>query len=253
MKWLLVSHYYTIDERLTHSSSDTSHRRWEWMQRATTGKCADSETLWSTQFWVACLPQGHLSKLMGLCSRGGGKFKSQRWWMSPRKQCLPDPTELMHICTHRDWAKAHKTCTGPCQKGSQDWEENVDSRTNQTKKLLVIGICWQKENQFSPMDCYWAYQAYSRAYCEVRSWPTQNELYGVFLLGNVSFCFGIFGLLFSSLMLMFVFLWFKRETHRDMDIHTKKEGKTKRERERQIPPTQHSLDACGSWSRVEAS
>lgn len=148
--------------------------------------------------------------------------------MSLRKQCLLDPTELMHMCTYRDWARTHKTCTGPWQKGSQHWEEKLD---NQTKKLLVTGICWQKENQFSQMDCHWAYQAHSMAYCEVRSWPTQNELYGVFLLGNVSFCFGIFVLLFSYLIFMFVFLWFQRESHRHTDIHTKKEGKSKREGE----------------------
>jgi hypothetical protein len=29
--------------------------------------------------------------------RGGGEFfRSQRWWVTPRKQCLPDTTELTY-------------------------------------------------------------------------------------------------------------------------------------------------------------
>lgn len=32
--------------------------------------------------------------------------------MVPRKHSLPDPVELMHIGTHRDWGRTHKICIG---------------------------------------------------------------------------------------------------------------------------------------------
>lgn len=32
----------------------------------------------------------------------GKDFGRQRWWMSPRKQCLPDTKELIHTWTHSD-------------------------------------------------------------------------------------------------------------------------------------------------------
>lgn len=34
----------------------------------------------------------------------------QGWCMVPRKHSLPDPVELMHIGTHRDWGSTHKIC-----------------------------------------------------------------------------------------------------------------------------------------------
>lgn len=48
--------------------------------------------------------------LKDLCGRGGRKinWKSQRWWMTPRKQHLPDTTGLMHIWTHRVLGDRHR-------------------------------------------------------------------------------------------------------------------------------------------------
>lgn len=58
-------------------------------------------------------------RLEDQCGKGDRKNVSERWWMTPRKLCLPDATGPRHPWTHRDCDSIHKTHTGPNQTKSQ--------------------------------------------------------------------------------------------------------------------------------------
>lgn len=47
-----------------------------------------------------------------MMDRGEKYCKSQRWWVIPRKQCLPYTTGLTHVWTHGDFNSMHRTCAG---------------------------------------------------------------------------------------------------------------------------------------------
>lgn len=60
-----------------------------------------------------------LSRLKCLYRREGRKIVRARGDGGHRKkQCLPDPTEVRHLWTHRDCSSTHKTRTGWSQMGS---------------------------------------------------------------------------------------------------------------------------------------
>lgn len=68
------------------------------------------------------LPSASLLSLRNSYMRGFEDCKSQKRWMSLRKQCVPDTTRLLLIWIHRDCGHIHKTRTGSRQMGSQYWE-----------------------------------------------------------------------------------------------------------------------------------
>lgn len=64
--------------------------------------------------------------------------KSQRWWMTSRKEYVPGPTGQMYIWTHRDSGRKHKTCTSSSQTGPQQ----------RGKSWYLL----EGENEFSPIS-----------------------------------------------------------------------------------------------------
>ena len=80
----------------------------KWLtQRPTTEQCPETERLRSTRpKWdVKPLP---LQAQQSMRKRRWEDFKSQ-WWVTPRKQCLPDTTELIHS----ELTETVTTYTGP--------------------------------------------------------------------------------------------------------------------------------------------
>lgn len=61
--------------------------------------------------------------------RGQKNSKIQRGWIIPRKQLLPDTTGLVHIGTHGDSDRMHKTCASSNQTKSQHGEGDVDTKS----------------------------------------------------------------------------------------------------------------------------
>lgn len=84
--------------------------------------------------------------------------KSQRWWMTPRKQHLPNTTGLMHTWTHRDWQQAQDLQRFKPDKISwlrREWTQNP---TLNQEAMYLLGM----ENQFYSVEWHWGYQPYSR-------------------------------------------------------------------------------------------
>lgn len=102
------------------------------------------------------------SRLGDLCRRAGRKgCKSQSFWVTPRKQCLPDTTEGIHIKTYRDCGGTHMACTGkpdgvPALRGESG--HRVPPRT---KAVSTAYTCWERGSQFSPMETHCLYQPHS--------------------------------------------------------------------------------------------
>lgn len=62
--------------------------------------------------WLVCLCQTSLLKAQGsMQKRRQEDWKRKKWWMAPKKQCLPDTMGLVHIRMHRDCGNARRTCT----------------------------------------------------------------------------------------------------------------------------------------------
>lgn len=74
---------------------DPPYSRRELTPRPTLGQCA--KTSGYPQSWVGCLHQTPSLKARGAMWRADRRLKdcqSQRWWMTPRKQCLTDSSTL---------------------------------------------------------------------------------------------------------------------------------------------------------------
>jgi len=56
-----------------------------------------------------------------------------------------------HTQTHKDGYSMCKTCTGQARLGYSTKGRSRPRLPTLTKKLFVIDIHWQKENQFSPI------------------------------------------------------------------------------------------------------
>lgn len=107
--------------------------------------------------------------------RGSRDRKSQRWRMTLRKQCFPDPVGPMHIGTTRDCDSTHKIHIGSDQTKSHS-KGGGSKVPPPTRKIFVIDTCWKREKSVFPTVCYWLYQIYSREGSVPRGcWPTQTD------------------------------------------------------------------------------
>ena len=108
-----------------------------------------------------------------------------------------------------------------------------------TKKLLTVA--GKREDQFSAMECHWAYQSHSRADTVSRnSRPTKIDCMCLLCVHFVLFCFGVllllfvllaFTRLFSFYYLFFVFvlefsLFFLRDGDRTRYLVRREAGRT---------------------------
>ena len=96
----------------------------------------------------------------------------------------------------------HKTQTNASQTKSPMWRKGsgyIVSPLN--KKLFAVDSCWERENQFSPVEWSWVYQPHSRAGLMLRSrWPIRMDSMFVCLFVHD---FVVFFALFSCFYLMY--------------------------------------------------
>ena len=50
---------------------------------------------------------------------------------------------------------AHKLCTGSDQMNPSTEKRKWDKVPALTRKLFAVDTCWERENQFSPMEGHW--------------------------------------------------------------------------------------------------
>lgn len=68
--------------------------------------------------------------------------KSQKRWVTPRRQCLPDTIGPMHIWALGDGDSVYKDWPGPSQIGTQRWEREVDFHPY-LKSSLQLPSTWK--------------------------------------------------------------------------------------------------------------
>lgn len=124
-------------------------------------------------------------------------FQSQQDW------CMYELTETVGTYTRPAQVQPSRV---PALRGG------VDVGPTPTKKLSVIDIYWQRENQFSSVEYHWLYQSYFRIGLMSRSnWPTPHKfryicgLFASFFFFLSFLVFWVFCLL--VLIFVFVLLW----------------------------------------------
>lgn len=100
--------------------------------------------------------------------------KSQRWWMTPRKQCLSESRPGARMNSQRLWHQAliqSKENPG-MEKGA--WTQNPTTRHEVICKWYLLG----NGNPVSSVWGYWVYQPHPRPGPMPRStWPSWNGLF----------------------------------------------------------------------------
>ena len=127
------------------------------------------------------------------------RSQSDEWLQG---NCFPDTEGLMHIWAHRDSGSKHRALTGSSQKGSRNWEGEVDTEPQPLSQSYLKLIPTSKEKS----SCF---NGVSRmCFVPRSSCPTQNKLH--FFL-NVSFSVVIFVLFLFVCLFWFWCLSFGRE------------------------------------------
>lgn len=110
---------------------------------------------------------------------------SQSWWLTPRKQHLPDTTGLItQMNLQRLWQHAqHLHRHNPRTKKGSGYKIPPF-----TKKVFAIDSHREREVQFSSVEWHWVFQAYSKAGSMLKDrWSTQTKSHVWFLLMCVCF------------------------------------------------------------------
>lgn len=96
---------------------------------------------------MRCLPQTLPSRLMeeegreGYVEEEAERFlRSRSWWITLNKKHPSNTTGITHIWTHRNCYSRHKTDKIPAPRRGSGHKG-----PSQTKKLLAIATCWEKE------------------------------------------------------------------------------------------------------------
>lgn len=102
------------------------------------------------------------SRLMRLCGRRRQKdCKSQRPWMIPRRQRLQGTTKLI-----KPSGEIRSLCLRPAQVqarcGTSTDRGSSREFSSLTRKLWAFDTCWERDNQFSLMQCPCIYPPYAR-------------------------------------------------------------------------------------------
>lgn len=128
----------------------------------------------------------------------GKVFKRQQGWFTY------ELTETVKVCTTRPTQVQNKTK----QKISALAKESAHKVSCLSNELFTIGICCERENQFSSMEWHEVYHAHSRTGPMPRSsWPQKTNsmvFFFVCVWHFVSFCFvlEIFVLLVFGLLVL---------------------------------------------------
>lgn len=164
----------------------SSGNRRELIHRPTAESCAESDF---GHFILNRMSPSNssLGAQRSLQKRRQEDCESQRWWMLPWKQRLPDEAGLMHKGTHRDLGSRHRGCIGSSQMGPYHWNREVDLG----KQLMPIGR--SKDPVFS-----------NGVSVPRRSWLSQNDVLKTLCL--VLLCLGFFFFLLLFCLLIFIFI-----------------------------------------------
>lgn len=144
--------------------------------------------------------------------------KSQRWWLTQKKQDLKDTMGLLHTWTHRDCDSTHSTCTRFVPTKSQHRKAKWAQGPTPNQKLFVTSTCWERKNQFAPMEWPWVCQPHARAVFIPRSsWSAQRRL-------HVFVC--LFFLNTYIMLLSFRFPWWGQSSHVTVMLFSKELNQT---------------------------
>ena len=84
---------------------DRRNNKGDWGEtRRMSGKCGFVQVCFNSYvikvtMYLSCLCPTHIHQAQGICKRGGVciELKIQIWWLTPRKQYLPNTTGLIHM------------------------------------------------------------------------------------------------------------------------------------------------------------
>ncbi|KAL6072052.1 hypothetical protein STEG23_002101, partial [Scotinomys teguina] len=83
---------------------------------------------------------GEEEEVRNPCERGGRKIVRARW-MTPRKQYLPETTDLVCVRTHRDCGSMYRICTVSAQMASilplRGNRASKENQLNVTKEVII--------------------------------------------------------------------------------------------------------------------
>lgn len=99
--------------------------------------------------------------------------KRQMWWVTPKKQCIPDTARPVHIWTHRDHGKIHKTCTSSSHTRSQNLEKWTQDCTP-TNKAICNCYPMAKEKSVSSNGILLGMSMTFQGRSHVQEYITQN-------------------------------------------------------------------------------
>lgn len=103
----------------------------------------------------------------------------------------------------------HKTRTNASQTKSPVWRRGSGYIVSPLNKKLFAADSWERENQFSPVECSWVYQPHSRAGLMLRSeWPIQMDSMFVFFM--ILLLLFVVLLSFFALFSCFYFMYYER-------------------------------------------
>lgn len=117
---------------------------------STTGQCAETKRLWifspECDVCITCFSSG-LGRFIQ--KREWKDLKSEKWWMTVRKLCLPGTLGQMHIWAHRDCHSIHKTYTLKPVKISAWWRKGGWYEVaSLPEELLAFDCSWKGESCF---------------------------------------------------------------------------------------------------------
>lgn len=84
-------------------------------------------------------------KLSNNCGKNNDKNKSQRCWVTTRKECFMDIASQMHVWTHSGYDRINKQA-----RQNQKWRGKVSIKSYAlTEELWAIDWYWERKCQFS--------------------------------------------------------------------------------------------------------
>lgn len=84
-------------------------------------------------------------KLSNNCGKNNDKNKSQRCWVTTRKECFMDIASQMHVWTHSGYDRINKQA-----RQNQEWRGKVSIKSYAlTEELWAIDWYWERKCQFS--------------------------------------------------------------------------------------------------------
>lgn len=136
---------------------------------------------------MGCLHQNPPLKAPGSMKRRQKDYKSQTWWVTPRRHCPPDSTELIHMWTQR--LRLHRQ---DLHRFQPDKNPSTEKRNGHKGPRLTQTLCQLKPcgkgKQFSSVECQWGYQPHSRGGPRPRCSRTTQKGLHFFVCAFFFFC-----------------------------------------------------------------